>query len=81
MNKCPCENCLLVSICRNKTYLQLVKECSLLKVYLYKKNEITLSTRKINFHEKAKITISILKAKCWCIREDLSAIVNVTNIQ
>ena len=34
MKKCPCEECILLAICRNKSLIVLFDDCSLLKEFL-----------------------------------------------
>ena len=33
--ECPCVECILVAICRHKSYDNLVKQCSILKPYVF----------------------------------------------
>ena len=40
--KCPCEECILLAICRYKSYRLLVNGCSLLSSLLYKGSPIDL---------------------------------------
>ena len=32
--KCPCKNCICVPICRHKSYLQMMSQCSIAKDYI-----------------------------------------------
>ena len=31
--KCPCENCIILAVCRHKPYYRLFQECSLIEEY------------------------------------------------
>jgi hypothetical protein len=43
MNKeCPCKNCICIPICRHKMYMQLFKDCCLVKKYVPKYDWIYL---------------------------------------
>jgi len=33
--KCPCKNCICIPICREKDYIKMIRNCSLLKNLLY----------------------------------------------
>ena len=37
MIKCPCKDCVLIAICRHRTYNNIQSECSLVFNYLYRK--------------------------------------------
>ncbi len=60
LDKCPCEDCLCVPICRHKRYIPLI-ECSILKEYLMKASISTPSN-------KIEKIATILKPTRWTYR-------------
>jgi hypothetical protein len=38
----PCKKCLIIPICRQKVFMRLVHECSILKDQLYFSSEVTI---------------------------------------
>lgn len=51
-NKCPCEECICVPICRHKDYRPLFGQCELLKAY---------EPEHVNFNRSVERTMSIEK--------------------
>jgi len=66
--KCPCENCICIVICKQKSYINLLSECSTLSKYLYNIPQFTKEyqiIRNIDFTNKLSKIHSILKPKSW----------------
>jgi hypothetical protein len=66
----PCKGCLCLPMCRTKSYAQLHKTCSLVKLYLYKSNDIStsLSHRNSKFEGRIFELYKILKPIVWKIK-------------
>ncbi len=50
---CPCDNCLIVPICKYKSWKSLVRECDIVEGYFFKKgkrNKWVLSEKSIKSH-------------------------------
>lgn len=45
----PCKNCLVLAVCRNKNYRQLMDGCSILYKTLYKGSPNAAASRRIDF--------------------------------
>lgn len=41
VKKCPCDGCVLIAICRLKTFNTLLVECEILVTYLYRNERFT----------------------------------------
>jgi len=69
MNKCPCKECIILAMCRHKSYRTLVIECSLLEKFLYGKKgnyfHGVINERYLEFVKRQNITSSIMKSKKW----------------
>jgi hypothetical protein len=50
--KCPCENCLIKPICRNKHYGPLHEECKIIRKYLLIDIEDTKHRKRVKILEK-----------------------------
>ncbi len=55
-DKCPCENCICVAICKMKGYAELVDQCSLITKYLIDPRDINI--RPTERLQKLKETIN-----------------------
>ena len=66
----PCKDCLCLPICRTKSYAQLHKACSLVKMYLYISNALSTSlvNRNSKFEDRIFALYEILKPIPWKIR-------------
>jgi len=60
MKKCPCKECILLAICRNKTLRILFDDCSLLKEFLPDPYAIGKERK-----EKMPLIESMLKPTTW----------------
>lgn len=60
MNKCPCETCISLALCRHKRYLQLFKGCYMIREY--EPNYAIRSSRRI---EQVYILQDVLKPTMW----------------
>lgn len=71
MIKTPCENCICISICRQKQYTNLVLECSKVWKYIYNTDtHYTLTFSRSNANEVREI----LKTTKWnlgCYYDDI----------
>jgi len=65
--KCPCEECILIPICRHKPYFQLLDECSLLKP-MYERPACVLNESSPYTNQK-KILIKHLNPTTWTINK------------
>jgi len=66
--KCPCENCLVMPLCRHKFYDEL-KECKHVRKYLYLGN-----FQKLNYHKVNIIYLEqILKPTTWSVGKETVA--------
>jgi len=77
--KCPCENCICIVLCRQKSYNKLVISCDLLRKYLYFKevdDEILISSsirvncRVEEFESRIKEVQGFIKSSEWCYNPD-----------
>jgi len=64
--KCPCEQCICISICRNKYYKDFVLDCVLVENFLYGKdgsyrNGTTKEDHLTNFGKNLRLISEIIK--------------------
>jgi hypothetical protein len=63
MNKCPCKGCICISVCKNKKYINLLKECETVWSYIF-----VATSYKMN-KEKMKIVCKTLQPVRWGLKE------------
>ena len=63
--KCPCENCMCIPICRNKQYMNLFKDCSLLREFLPNYEIANFFSFTEEGRKRIKLIIHILKPTTW----------------
>ena len=59
----PCKNCLLIALCKNKYFLDMKNECSLIERYLFK--GMIYDLRKDDFNERIDTIHKIMNPKYW----------------
>ena len=59
----PCEECLLIPICRNKYFIDMKNDCSLLEEFLFTGS--ILNTRKTDFHKRITEVYKIMTPLYW----------------
>jgi len=59
--KCPCENCIVLPMCKHKNYHSINHECKDVKRFLYLGSTYNISIHKIN----VKIFEKTLKPTAW----------------
>ncbi len=64
-NKCPCEGCICIPICRYKKYNAMLKQCSILMDLLYKKGVAAQEFRQPQFNKHIKKAEKHLKPRFW----------------
>ena len=68
--KSPCEECLMIPICRHKMYTPLMEECSTLATKLYKHKMPDIRYRRRIFYEIMPEIYSTLKPTKWRIQRN-----------
>jgi hypothetical protein len=63
----PCNNCLLIPICRNKYYTKLNLECSILHEFLYFKSDSHIRERRPSFIQRAVKLSTTMNPSKWRI--------------
>jgi len=70
MEKCPCIDCVLIAICKYKTFIEVQNECSLLEHHLYidmvDSNHV-FSKKRADFNERVKEVHDTLIPTRWDI--------------
>lgn len=63
----PCKDCLCVPVCKGKTYASMHKECSLVKMYLYKslKTSTASNSRNPFFNDRVFMVFEEVKPNNW----------------
>jgi len=67
MNRCPCNKCICVAMCRLKTYPSLINSCSLLLSYLENPFSLSLIDRS---NGRLKLIQKSLDPKTWTLFYD-----------
>jgi hypothetical protein len=62
--KCPCEDCLIIPICRFKEYSRMMK-CSIVFEYLYYRRPLSPTNRNSKFKSRIFIIRDIVKPDSW----------------
>ena len=72
MTECPCKECLLKPVCRNKLYDRLMLQCELLRDYcFYTMDYKTLNKSMLALHRKRVIEIYFsLEPNTWTISKE-----------
>ena len=66
ISNAPCENCLLISACRHKYYMQLLSHCELITKYLYTEQDGGPGIgRNKDFWERIAIVSKLMKPVYW----------------
>jgi hypothetical protein len=68
MEKCPCEDCLIIPICRLKEYSRMMK-CDIIYKYLYNKypTEPAHQNRNNKFHKRIITVKEIVNPYRWTV--------------
>ena len=61
---CPCEECITLSVCRYKQYLDMFSDCYLIVDYLHDFNHGALRDEK-----KLKLLFKTIKPKYWILQQ------------
>jgi len=62
---CPCENCLCKSVCREKSYSDLLNNCILITRYLYMSGSPIINERREGFFNRLSCIDKVLQPSCW----------------
>jgi hypothetical protein len=68
----PCNECLLIPICKHKSFQRLVDDCRLLRDTLYKEGTsgVTISNRKKDFKNNVEETMNVINTDEWWLFQD-----------
>jgi len=66
--KIPCKHCLLIPICRHKTYSSVVIDCKIMYDMLYEQNDQEFDTIRPDFGKIIKQMSEIIKPVYWKIQ-------------
>jgi len=66
-DKCPCDRCITLAICRHKDYHDMMKDCKLISTYLYYERSFGLTKRVLDFNHKICLVRDTLKATDWYV--------------
>jgi len=61
----PCENCILVSVCRFRDYREMLRKCVLLREQLYYHGRVSKMNRKEDFTEIINVAEKYIKPVKW----------------
>jgi len=61
--KCPCENCICISVCRHKEYIELFQDCKIINDF-----ELFYDEVEKRASEKIQLLENILQPSEWFIR-------------
>ena len=64
MIKCPCKECITLSVCRYKQYLDMFQDCHLLFGYLPDHNRAIVRNE-----EKLKLLFKTIRPKYWILQQ------------
>lgn len=64
-DKCPCENCICIPVCRNKLYAKLFDDCAHISRYIQ-----SHQVKSARDSERISKVYSILKPESWEIKYD-----------
>ena len=78
-DKCPCENCVTLAVCRLKEYQHLVGDCRLLRDQLYK-GPIDSRYRTIDFFSNVTGVRDALQPMHWQIFPEEKAEIQIQGI-
>jgi len=74
----PCHKCVLIAICRNKLFDDMIKDCKLMLDSLYFDKTTSDGARSLDFGEKAVMVQDILNPEYWSIeiKDDFAHIIS-----
>ena len=74
----PCHKCVLIAMCRNKLFDELIKDCKLMLDSLYFDKTTSDGSRSKNFGEKISMIQDILNPESWEVqmKDDFAHIIS-----
>ena len=75
----PCQDCLMIPMCRHKEYWHMLETCELIYRCLYKIRPLNPDNRTIIFNERIRDFEHILKPTTWAL-EDMHGYIRITGV-
>lgn len=78
----PCKNCLILPVCREKEYTDLMYHCKIIRNFFYyeERYDLHATSRKGNFRKDIYELREILKAEKWEITKSDNGLIHVRPI-